>query len=58
MCVIVYFYFSLLDNNSTFTQHLNKKDYNYAITDSAPLSIIQQLASEKVPSETSLTIER
>jgi hypothetical protein len=37
---------------------LNKKDYNYAITDSPPLSVIQQLVSEKVPSEISLTIER
>jgi hypothetical protein len=37
---------------------LKKKDYNYTITDSPPLSIIQQLVSEKVPSEISLTIER
>jgi hypothetical protein len=31
---------------------------NFSITDSPPLSIIQQLVSEQVPSEISLTTER
>jgi hypothetical protein len=35
-----------------------KKDYNCSITDSPPLSVIQQLVSEQVPSEISLTTER
>jgi hypothetical protein len=38
--------------------YLEKKDYNYAITDSPPLSVIQQLVSEKVPLEISLTTKR
>jgi hypothetical protein len=38
--------------------YLKKKDYNYAIIDSPPLSVIQQLVSEEVPSEISLTTER
>jgi hypothetical protein len=33
-------------------------DYNYVITDSPPLSVIQQLVSEQVPLEISLTTER
>jgi hypothetical protein len=35
-----------------------KKDYYFSITNSPPLSVSQQLVSEQVPSEISLTTER
>ena len=37
---------------------MKKNDYNYVITDSPPLSVIQQMVSEQLPSEISLTTER
>jgi hypothetical protein len=54
----------LLDDNAILIIKINNtcilwlKGLKISITDSPPLSVIQQLVSEKVPSEISLTTER